>query len=229
MKQQSLRQWFRWLTRWIRRIFQKPETFQPTLLILERTYSADESIVLLSVERDAPGAVGTWYLLNQHNPRHNLLITLDNLAAIRLALDANSFSDRDTSILELSLAQEDQIFRTHRFSVQWIIKLKSSRKVFHLIGTWDLDLQGDTWDPNTSAFTIGRLVAREALNLPPLPGVSWRFRMTEFPWIESLQSYSKMVLGDNHNCYTKKLNLKELKELRDEIERERGSRKRHKS
>ncbi|MEQ8961175.1 MAG: hypothetical protein RLP02_25170, partial [Coleofasciculus sp. C2-GNP5-27] len=65
MKQQSLRQWFRWLTRWIRRIFQKPATFQPTFLVLERTYSADESMVLLSVERDAPGAVGTWYLLNQ--------------------------------------------------------------------------------------------------------------------------------------------------------------------
>ena len=116
------------------------------------------------------------------------------------------------SSLELSLVQQDTVIRTHRFSIQWIIKLDSDRTVLSLIGTWDADLEGLSLDPNASAITIFRLIVREALNLPPIPGIPWRSRMNKFPWTESVQSYAKKVLGEKHNCYIKKLNLKELQD-----------------
>ncbi|HBB30723.1 MAG TPA: hypothetical protein DDZ80_04000 [Cyanobacteria bacterium UBA8803] len=210
MKQPTLLRWFRWLTQWVRQIFNRRGTRKKPLIILERIYSADELIVLLSIERDAPGAVGTWYLLHRRYPRYNLLITLDNLAAIRLALRQQRVRGSAMSPLELSLIQDDEVIRTHRFSILWITKLKSSRKVISFIGTWDADLQGDRFDPNSSAITILRLVVREALNLQPLPGVSWRLRMTDYPWAESVQSYANSVLGEKHNCYIKEQNLQPL-------------------
>src|SRR5690349_9629942 len=131
----------------MRRIF-TGRTQEKPLNVIERTYSSDEQTILVSVERDAPGAVGTWYMFRRDNPRVNLLITLDNLAAIRLALRKNLPHGSQRSALERSLGSQDLIVRTHRFSFQWIIKLNSSRTVFSLIGTWDADLQGDSFDPN---------------------------------------------------------------------------------
>lgn len=205
MKQENISTWFQWLTQWIRQTFRKRNTKKKPLVVLERIYSKDELTILLSVERDSPGAIATWYLLHQENPRHNLLITLDNLAAIRLFLRKNRPVGRELSFLELSTLQEDTVIRTHRFSVHWIIKLESSRKVFSTIGTWDADLQGNSLDPNAKAMTILGFVAREALNLPPIPGIQWRSRMLKFPWTESVESYSHAVLGEKHRCYTKKL------------------------
>jgi hypothetical protein len=202
--QQNLLAWFRWLRRWVRQIFIGKQQEKP-LKIIERTYSYDELTVLVSVERDAPGAVGTWYVYRRENPFANLLITLDNIAAIRLALRKERPKGSEMSLFERSLLQQDSIIRTHRFSIQWIIRLKSSRTIFSLIGTWDADLQGDSFDPNAKAITIFRLIMREALNLPPLPGVQWRARMANFPWTESVQSYATAVLGERHNCHIKKM------------------------
>jgi hypothetical protein len=212
VKQENLQTWFRWLTRWVRQTFKNERAKQP-LRILERTYSSDELTTLLFVERDAPGSVATWYMLHRDHPRNNLLITLDNLAAIRLALRQNRPKDSEMSAFELSLVQHDTMIRTHRFSVQWIIKLESDRTVLSWIGTWDADLQGFSLDSNASAITIFRSAVREALNLPPIPGMLWRSRMTKFPWAESVQSYARNILGERHNCHIKRLNLKNLKEL----------------
>ncbi len=218
MKQENLLPWFRWLSRWIRQTFKTRQANRRLLEILERTYSYDELSTLLFVERDAPGAIATWYLLHRENPRHNLLITLDNLAAIRLALRAERPKGSEMSPLELSLIQRDAVIRTHRFSVQWIIKLNSDRTVYSLIGIWDADLQGTSFDPNASAISIFRLAVREALNLPPIPTMPWRVRMAKFPWTETVESYANNVLGEKHKCYIQKLNLKNLKELKDEFD-----------
>ena len=215
MKQENLLTWFRWLTQWVRRAFQNKHANEQPLKVLERIHSSDELAVLVSVERDAPGAIATWYLIHRENPRNRLLVTLDNLSAIRLALRKNRPQGSEMSTLELSLIDLDPVVRTHRFSIQWIIKLDSSRTVFNLIGTWDADLQGNSFDPNANAITIFRFMMREALNLLPLPGMMWRARMTKFPWTESVQSYAYSVLGEKHNCHIKKLNIKELKELKD--------------
>jgi hypothetical protein len=188
----------------MRRIF-TGRTQEKPLNVIERTYSSDEQTILVSVERDAPGAVGTWYMFRRDNPRVNLLITLDNLAAIRLALRKNLPHGSQRSALERSLGSQDLIVRTHRFSFQWIIKLNSSRTVFSLIGTWDADLQGDSFDPNAKAITIFRYMLREALNLQPIPEIQWRARMAHFPWSESVESYAKAVLREKHNCHVKKM------------------------
>jgi hypothetical protein len=188
----------------MRRIF-TGRTQEKPLNVIERTYSSDEQTILVSVERDAPGAVGTWYMFRRDNPRVNLLITLDNLAAIRLALRKNLPHGSQRSALERSLGSQDLIVRTHRFSFQWIIKLNSSRTVFSLIGTWDADLQGDSFDPNAKAITIFRYMLREALNLQPIPEIQWRARMANFPWAESVESYAKAVLREKHNCHIKKM------------------------
>lgn len=227
MKQQSLRKWFRWLIQWVRQIFTQRDSDHKLLTVLERTYSNDEQTVLLSVERDAPGAVATWYLIHKHNPHHNLLITLDNLAEIRLELRRNRQRKSKLSPLELSLIQDDRILRTHRFSVQWIIELNTSRKIFSLIGTWDSDLQGNSIDANASAIRIFRLIVREALNLQPIPGVPWRGRMVEYPWAESVQSYAKTVLGEQHESHIKKIDLKALKGIENETEGGKPSKKRY--
>ncbi len=215
MKQENLLTWFRWLTRWVSQTLKTKRANRKPLKILERTYSSDEVTTLLSVERDAPGAIATWYLLHRNHPRNNLLITLDNLAAIRLALRKNRPKDSTMSSLELSLVQQDTVIRTHRFSIQWIIKLDTSRTVLSLIGTWDADLQGFSPDPNATAIRIFQLIMREVLNLQPIPGVLWRSRMNKFPWTESVHGYARAVLGEKHNCHIKKLNIKHLKELQD--------------
>ncbi len=188
----------------MRRIFTTHIKEKP-LNVIERTYSHDEQIILVSVERDAPGAVGTWYMFRRDNPRVNLLITLDNLAAIRLALRQNLPHGSPRTALEGSLISQDLVVRTHRFSLQWIIKLNSSRTVFSLIGTWDADLQGDSFDPNAKAIAIFRYMLREALNLQPIPEIQWRARMANFPWKESVESYAKAVLREKHNCHIKKM------------------------
>jgi hypothetical protein len=205
VKQDNLLTWFRWLRRWVRQIFGRGRTQQKPLRVIERTYSYDELTTLVFVDRDAPGAVGTWYMFRRDNPRVNLLITLDNLAAIRLALRKNRPKGSEMSAFERSFVHQDPVFRTHRFSIQWIIKLRSSRTVFNLIGTWDADLQGDSFDPNAQAITIFRLIGREALNLQPIPGVQWRARMANFPWTESVESYAKAMLGKYHKCHIKKV------------------------
>src|SRR5919199_1385775 len=209
VKQDNLLTWFRWLKRWVRQIFTKGRTKQRPLKVIERTESYDELTSLVFVERDAPGAVGTWYMFRRDNPRVNLLITLDNLAAIRLALRHHRPQGIEMSNFERSLVSQDQILRTHRISIQWIIKLRSSRTVFNLIGTWDADLQGDSFDPNAKAISIFNLIVREALNLMPIPGMVWRSRINKFPWTESVQSYAHNVLGEKHKCHIKRLNIKE--------------------
>ncbi len=211
MKQESLLTWFQWLTQWVRQTLRgKRDLKKP--LILERTYSYDERTTLLFVERDVPGSVATWYLLHQDYPRNNLLITLDNIAAIRIALRKNRPKHSQMAALERSLVQQDTINRTHRFSIQWISKLDSSRTILRWVGTWDADLQGFSLDPNASAITIFQLIMREALNLPPIPGTPWRVRMNNFPWTESVQSYAMRVLGEKHDCYIKKLKFGELQD-----------------
>jgi hypothetical protein len=217
VKQDSLLTWFRWLTQWVREAFNIGHTKQKSLKVLERIYSSDESTLLVSVERDAPGAVATWYLFQPQNPRNKLLITLDNLTAVRLELRKNRPKGSEMSTLELSLVQQDPVIRTHRFSIQWLIKLDSSRTVFNLIGTWDADLQGNSFDPNAKAITILSLIVREALNLMPIPGMMWRSRINKFPWTESVQSYAHNVFGEKHKCHIKRLNLKEIKELQDKV------------
>lgn len=215
MKQENLLTWFQWLTLWVRQTFRLQRTEQKLVKVIERIYSYDESTVLVSVEREAPGSVATWYLFQQENPRNKLLITLDNLTAIRLELRRNRTLSSEPSSLELSLIQYDPVIRTHRLSIQWLIRLDSSRTVFSLVGTWDADLQGDSFDPNAKGITIVRSIAQEALNLMPLPGILWRTRMNKFPWTESVESYAHSIIGERHKCYIKKLNLKLLKELQN--------------
>ncbi|MEW6496847.1 MAG: hypothetical protein AB1589_30630 [Cyanobacteriota bacterium] len=206
MKQEtSLLTWFWWLRKWVRQVFLGRRTQEKVLKIIERTYSHDDLSVLVSVERDSPGAVGTWYMYRRDYPRVNLLITLDNLAALRIALRKSRPQGSEMSDFERSLIHQDAVFRTHRFSIQWIIKLKSSRTIFSMIGTWDADLQGDTFDPNAPSITIFRYLLREALNLQPIPGMQWRARMANFPWTESVQSYAQAVIGEKHKCYIKKM------------------------
>lgn len=203
----NLLTWFGWLKRWLRHIFRRNQIDDIPLLILERTYSTDGKTLLLSVERNTPGACATWYLIHRDCPRNKLLITLDNLAAVRLALQRNQFSSTHISKLKLSPDRHDPILRTHRFSVQWINQLNSSRTVYSLIGTWDADLQGNSFDPNARAIAIFRLVMREALNIRLLASMPWRTRMTSFPWSETVQSYAHALLGDKHDCFIKELSL----------------------
>lgn len=213
MKQDNLLTWFRWLTQWVRQAFRGQTPEQKPVKILERIYSSDQSIILVSVERDAPGAVATWYLFQEENPRNKLLITLDNLTAIRLELRRNRAIASEKSTLELSLIQYDPVIRTHRLSIQWLIRLDSSRTVFSLVGTWDADLQGDSFDPDAKGITIIRSMAQEALNLMPLPEIIWRSRMNKFPWAESVESYAHSIIGERHKCHISRLNIKVLKEL----------------
>lgn len=213
MKQDNLLTWFQWLTQWVRQAFRFQPTEQKLVQILEKIYSYDQSILLVSVERDAPGAIATWYLFQRENPLNKLLITLDNLAAIRLELRKNRPPSQEKSSLELSLIQYDPVIRTHRLSIQWLIRLDSSRTVFSLVGTWDADLQGDSFDPDSKGITIVRSIAQEALNLMPLPDILWRTRMNKFPWTESVESYAHSIIGERHKCHIKKLNIKVLKEL----------------
>lgn len=216
MKQENLLTWFQWLTLWVKQTFGLQSTEKKLVKITERIYSYDESTVLVSVEREAPSAVATWYLFQKENPRNKLLITLDNLTAIRLELRRNrQLSSSEQSSLELSLIQYDPVIRTHRLSIQWLIRLDSSRTVFSLVGTWDADLQGDSFDPDAKGITIVRSIAQEALNLMPLPGILWRTRMNKFPWTESVESYAHSIIGERHRCYIKKLNLRVLKEIQN--------------
>jgi hypothetical protein len=204
----ELFRWLKWVAQWVEKLlsqFRKPSL----QIVEERLLSRDELSEAKRIKRDTPGAINTWYISHNVTP-NQLLITLDNLAEIRIAIAKERKAAQKAgkpytpSIVELSLTAKDRINRTHRVGVQWLIKL-NTRTLVTRVGVWDADLQGNSLDPNAAAETIIRLAVREILNLTPIPSIPWRTRLTHFPWEQTLEAYSRAVISENHQPYIKRL------------------------
>lgn len=211
----SVTSWLQGLVQWIKTLFVSSTEGKKSTEIVEQLKSKDLLSEAKRIDRTTPGSVHTWYIKHQES-QAQLIITLDNLAAIRLEM-ANQArakkgkrkpTDDSYTTTYSALAWKDKIRRTHRISIQWIVALQN-RNVVSRVGTWDADLQGNFPDPNAKAEVIVRQMVREVIDIKPLPGSSWRSRIGTFPWEEILDGYSRAILGEKHNPNIKKFKIQD--------------------
>lgn len=211
----SVTSWLQGLVQWIKTLFVSSTEGKKSTEIVEQLKSKDLLSEARRIDRTTPGSVHTWYIKHQES-QAQLIITLDNLAAIRLEM-ANQArakkgkrkpTDDSYTTTYSALAWKDKIRRTHRISIQWIVALQN-RNVVSRVGTWDADLQGNFPDPNAKAEVIVRQMVREVIDIKPLPGSSWRSRIGTFPWEEILDGYSRAILGEKHNPHIKKFKIQD--------------------
>jgi hypothetical protein len=206
--------WLSGLVQWIKSLFVVETSKRKATEVVEQFVSKDLLSEAKRIDRATPGAVHTWYIKHQES-QAQLLITLDNLAALRLELVNQARSKKSKPNIDDPLALHNNVLawkdkqrRTHRLSIQWIVKLQS-RNIISRVGTWDADLQGNFPDPNTKAEVVVRQMVREVIDLKPLPGSSWRSRVGTFPWEEILDEYCRVVLGQKHNPHIKKFRIQD--------------------
>ncbi|NJL91283.1 MAG: hypothetical protein HC916_16990 [Coleofasciculaceae cyanobacterium SM2_1_6] len=208
----SVTSWLQGLILWIKTLFSPSSGRKNKTEIVEHLISGDQLSEARRIDRSTPGAVHTWYIKHQES-QAQLLITLDNLAVMRLEV-ANMPRSKTKAPDPYSpnyagLKWKDKMRRTHRLSIQWIVHLQN-RNVVSRVGTWDADLQGNFPDPNAKAEVVIRQMVREVIDLKPIAGSSWRSRVGTFPWEEILEEYCRVVLGQKHNPNIKKFRIQDI-------------------
>ena len=211
----SVTSWLQGLVQWIKALFVSNVGKRNSSEVVEKLNSKDLLSEAKRIDRNTPGSVHTWYIKHQES-QAQLIITLDNLAVMRLEMANQSRAkkgkrkptDDPYTTTYSSLAWKDKVRRTHRISIQWIVALQS-RNVVSRVGTWDADLQGNFPDPNAKAEVIVRQMVREVIDLKPLAGSSWRSRVGTFPWEDILESYTRAILGDKHNPQIKRFKIQD--------------------
>ncbi len=209
----SVTSWLQGLILWIKTLFSPSSERKHRIEIVEHLISEDQLLEARRIDRNTPGAVHTWYIKHQES-QSQLLITLDNLAVMRLEVakmprSKGKSSQEPHSTHYSGLNWKDKMRRTHRLSIQWIVQLQN-RNVVSRVGTWDADLQGNFPDPNAKAEVVIRQMVREVIDLKPLAGSSWRSRVGNFPWEEILGEYCRVVLGQKHNPNIKKFRIQDI-------------------
>ncbi len=211
----NLSQWLKTLVEWIKTLLVPSVRRKQAAAVVEQMSSGDGLVEAKRYDRNTPGAVHTWYIRHQESPAQ-LLITLDNLAGMRIEMAKQRTkqqkalpADDPYAVLLNPVNWKDKLNRTHRISVQWIVKLQS-RNVISRVGTWDMDLQGKSADPNAKAEVVIRMLVREILELKSLGGSPWRSRVGTFPWEETIEQYSRVVIGAGHNLNIKKFRIQDI-------------------
>lgn len=183
--------WLKLLGRWLLKTAPKP----PDPLIVYKRETGDVLDAKLSLLPDTdkrfplrPGAVATWNLINRQAPNVGLFITLDNL--IRLG--------RETNQVEIKRGLERSQGMTHRFQVSWVIKA-SDRFHFVVIEAVDIDLSNQYVDE--APYDVIRLTARDAFDMRPVPGLQWKDRIYNFPWIGTIEHFSPKKGCPEHPRY----------------------------
>lgn len=178
---------------------QKPNPLMSEERWIEGKQRVLESRLSLIPDNDVrfqrPGAVCTWKLINKDAVNGGILITLDNL--FRLATELPNSSKNSPMILR---GLERSMGLTHRFQAIWLYRRTSDSKLrFILLSALDIDLSSHYIDE--SAREVVRYVALDAFNMRPVPSLSWKERMSQFPWYESLAQFApKKGCPSNPRC-----------------------------
>lgn len=142
-----------------------------------------------------PGAVCTWKLVHRDAPNGGVLITLDNLLRLRNQLPPNS---KNSPVILQGL--ERSMGLTHRFQAIWLYRYSAdSRLRFILLTAIDIDLSSHYVDE--SACEVVRYVALDCFNMRSIPSLSWKERVSQFPWYESISQFApKKGCPSNPRC-----------------------------
>lgn len=187
--------WLEQLRRWIKRLFRgkKPKRSHPT--ILKRWYGA--YCAVLRLERNTPGAVGTYRIIPKSGTP-DYLLTLDYLPELQAEL-VGKFNGTAFRLRPLNHPHNHAL--THRFAV-WEVYPNSNT---FPIGIWDVDLEG------YAASTLAMLAPKRAIcgvALRPLQiidstktiDMSWASQMTRVNWLGLLEEKIRGELSNaNHN------------------------------
>jgi hypothetical protein len=173
-------QWLKLLGRWLSKTAPKPP--KPLMFYEKRAGDILDAKLSLLPDFDKrfpsrPGAVASWNLVNRQAPSTGLFITLDNL--IRL--------DRETSQAEIKRGLERSQGLTHRFQVSWVVG-GGDRFHFVVIEAVDIDLSNQYVDE--APAEVIRLTARDAFDMRPVPGLDWKDRIYNFPWLGTIEQFS---------------------------------------
>lgn len=183
--EQLLKSFLNLVIDWFRGLVEPGKKEKPWQVI-ETIVSDDGLSLLRRIERQTPGRVATW-VLSHEGATSYLVVTLDNLRLSGL-------------IESISPEAENKLFFTHLISIQWIATLVKGKKVLSLRHTWVADLQGSTPDPNATANTIVRFLMKNTLNIESNPpSFPWQKRINDYPWKDSLDFYSRRILGTTHD------------------------------
>lgn len=176
--------WLRIFGRWLMDYqVQNPKPLMTEERWIEGSERILESRLSLIPERDIrfnrPGAIATWKLINKDAPNGGVLLTLDNL--FRLSRELPAGSKNSPMILR---GLERSMGLTHRFQAIWLYRRTSDSKLrFILLSALDIDLSSHYI--NESAKEVLRYVALGAFNMRSVPSLSWKERMSQFPWYSS--------------------------------------------
>lgn len=174
-------QWLKLLGRWLLQVAPKPP--KPLLIYERRTEELLESKLSLLADSDSrfqrPGAVATWLLVDRQEPTVSLFVSLDNL--LRLAAEAKE--------IEIKRGLERSQGLTHRFQASWVLRSSVGQKFhFIIIEAFDIDLANQYIDE--APREILRHLMLDIFNMRPVPGLKWKERIYNFPWIGTIEYFS---------------------------------------
>jgi hypothetical protein len=151
----------------------KPES-QQKLIALERKDAGRNH--LIRFKRNTPGEVASWNIsVTGYNAQ--MLIFLDSISRLQF------LSDRYKAMAVVpGFEQSRSVKRTHLISVEWVVKLKSGKKVAARVGYWIADLQGNNPDPDAKAFDIVKRIALEIYRIEEFTEDAWKRRLQVYPW-----------------------------------------------
>lgn len=130
-----------------------------------------------------PGSIATWKLIHRSEPNGGLLLTLDNL----FRLSADLPQSKNGTIIRRGLERSKGL--THRFQAIWLYRYtRDSSLRLVLLSAFDIDLSGHYVD-ETAKETI-RYTALDCFNMRSVPSLSWRERVSQFPWYETIAQLS---------------------------------------
>lgn len=188
MIQDEFKAWLRIFGKWL----MHHQAVSPQPLMIEERWIQEprkslESRLSLLPDNDPrfhrPGSVATWKIINHSEPNGGVLITLDNLFRLSTELPQNKNAPVILRGLERSMGM------THRFQAIWLYRYsRDSSLRLVLLTAFDIDLSGHYIDEG--AREVVRYTALDCFNMRSVPSLSWRERVSQFPWYETIAQLS---------------------------------------
>lgn len=186
--QEELKAWLRLFGVWLRQHqIQTPQPLFSEERWIETPTRKLESRLSLLPDEDKrfkrPGSVCTWKIINHSEPNGGVLITLDNLFKLSSELPKSKNSPLILKGLERSKGL------THRFQAIWLYRYAQDAPLrLVLLTAFDIDLSSHYVDE--SAKEVTRYLALDVFNMRSVPSLSWRERVSQFPWYETISQLS---------------------------------------
>ena len=136
--------------------------------------------------RDRMGGISTWYVVSREAPKYGIVITLDNLADIRIRLLRHRDEKAAFAIFQ-SIEFSHSMNLTHRVTINWVARSPSrNRLIFFVIDALDLNLN-DGFSINKGAEGLVQQLARNLIEIKPVPHLTWEERVRKYSYLETIQ------------------------------------------